>query len=381
MKFLHTSDLHIGKRLHEKSLFEDQEYILKQIVEIAKAQRVDAVLISGDVYDKSIPQAESTILFDNFVTDLASLKIKVFMISGNHDSAQRLDFMSSLLKSQNVFFCGSFKGKLECIELSDEFGKINVYMLPFIKPSNVRVYAKDQEIKDYEDAVQYVINEANIDESERNIILSHQFITGSTTDGSEEIIVGGLDNISSNVYSQFDYVALGHIHRSQSVGCDVIRYSGTPLKYSFSEVAHKKSVTIVELLAKGNVNISVEELTPLSDMRCLKGSYEEIMKLENYQGTKLDDFIKVTLTNENDITDAILKIRTVYPNILVLEYDNKRTRAVSDFSAIATDKIESPLEMFENLYKTQFDDDLNDKQVEIMNGLIEQIWRGNDETY
>lgn len=381
MKFLHTSDLHIGKRLHEKSLFEDQEYILKQIVEIAKAQRVDAVLISGDVYDKSIPQAESTILFDNFVTDLASLKIKVFMISGNHDSAQRLDFMSSLLKSQNVFFCGSFKGKLECIELSDEFGKINVYMLPFIKPSNVRVYAKDQEIKDYEDAVQYVINEANIDESERNIILSHQFITGSTTDGSEEIIVGGLDNISSNVYSQFDYVALGHIHRSQSVGRDVIRYSGTPLKYSFSEVGHKKSVTVVEILAKGNVNISFEELTPLRDMRCLKGSYEEIMKLENYQGTKLDDFIKVTLTNENDITDAILKIRTVYPNILVLEYDNKRTRAVSDFSAIATDKIESPLEMFENLYKTQFDDDLNDKQVEIMNGLIEQIWRGNDETY
>ena len=162
MKFLHTSDLHIGKRLHEKSLFEDQEYILKQIVEIAKAQKVDAVLISGDVYDKSIPQAESTILFDNFVTDLASLKIKVFMISGNHDSAQRLDFMSSLLKSQNVYFCGSFKGKLECIELSDEFGKINVYMLPFIKPSNVRAYAKDKEIKDYEDAVQCEIGRAHV---------------------------------------------------------------------------------------------------------------------------------------------------------------------------------------------------------------------------
>lgn len=380
MKFLHTSDLHIGKRLHEKSLFEDQQYILKQIVDIAKKQEVDAVLISGDVYDRSIPQADATVLFDNFVTELASCKIKVFMISGNHDSAQRLDFMSSLLRSQDVYFCGSFKGELECVELTDELGSVNIYLLPFIKPSNVRSFANEENISSYEEAVKYVIDSANIDITQRNIILSHQFITGSSTDGSEEIIVGGLDNISSNVYSRFDYVALGHIHRAQNIGSDVIRYSGTPLKYSFSEVSNKKSVTIVEIFEKGNVNISVEELIPLRDLRCIKGSYLDIMSYENYMDENLDDFIKVTLTDEDDIPDAILKIRTVYPNVLVLEYDNKRTRAVSEFNETETASLDTPFEMFESLYKIQFGDDLSDAQVEILNNLIEKIWGDDNET-
>ena len=278
MKFLHTSDLHIGKRLHETSLLEDQKYILSQIVDIAKDKKVDAVLISGDVYDKSIPQADAVTIFDRFITELSNCEIKVFMISGNHDSAQRLDFMSELLKDKGVYFCGSYKGELEFATLSDEFGEVNVYLLPFIKPSNVRQHFEDEEVDSFESAVKFVIENANIDYSKRNIILSHQFITGSTTDGSEELIIGGLDNISSEIYNQFDYTALGHIHRVQSAGCEKIRYSGTPLKYSFSEANHNKSVTIVEVFEKGNIKITPVSLKPLRDLRCVKGKYSDIIK-------------------------------------------------------------------------------------------------------
>lgn len=377
MKFLHTSDLHIGKRLHETSLLEDQKYILNQIINIAKEQAVDAVLISGDVYDKSIPQADAVTIFDRFITELSNCEIKVFMISGNHDSAQRLDFMSELLKDNGVYFCGSYKGELECITLSDEFGELNVYLLPFIKPSNVRQYFENEEIESHESAVKFVIENADIDYSKRNIILSHQFITGSTTDGSEELIIGGLDNISSQIYQQFDYTALGHIHRAQSVGCEKIRYSGTPLKYSFSEANHNKSVTIINLLEKGNVNITPISLTPLRDLRCIKGKFSEVTDITTVNTETIEDFIKVTLTDEYDIPDAIMKLRSIFPNILALDYDNNRTRAISDVNHLETQTTLSPFEMFESLYKTQFGAPLEDEQVEILNKLIEKIWEAD----
>ena len=377
MKFLHTSDLHIGKRLHETSLLEDQKYILNQIINIAKEQAVDVVLISGDVYDKSIPQADAVTIFDRFITELSNCEIKVFMISGNHDSAQRLDFMSELLKDNGVYFCGSYKGELECITLSDEFGELNVYLLPFIKPSNVRQYFENEEIESHESAVKFVIENADIDYSKRNIILSHQFITGSTTDGSEELIIGGLDNISSQIYQQFDYTALGHIHRAQSVGCEKIRYSGTPLKYSFSEANHNKSVTIINLLEKGNVNITPISLTPLRDLRCIKGKFSEVTDITTVNTETIEDFIKVTLTDEYDIPDAIMKLRSIFPNILALDYDNNRTRAISDVNHLETQTTLSPFEMFESLYKTQFGAPLEDEQVEILNKLIEKIWEAD----
>lgn len=372
MKFLHTSDLHIGKRLHETSLLEDQKYILSQIVDIAKDKKVDAVLISGDVYDKSIPQADAVTIFDRFITELSNCEIKVFMISGNHDSAQRLDFMSELLKDKGVYFCGSYKGELEFATLSDEFGEVNVYLLPFIKPSNVRQHFEDEEVDSFESAVKFVIENANIDYSKRNIILSHQFITGSTTDGSEELIIGGLDNISSEIYNQFDYTALGHIHRVQSAGCEKIRYSGTPLKYSFSEANHNKSVTIVEVFEKGNIKITPVSLKPLRDLRCVKGKYSDIINSVTDDITQ--DFIKVTLTDEYDIPDAVMSLRSIFPNILSLDYDNSRTRAISDINDLNTQTILSPFEMFESLYKTQFGTPLEEEQEEILKTLIENIW-------
>lgn len=377
MKFLHTSDLHIGKRLHETSLLEDQKYILNQIIKIAKDQKVDAVLISGDVYDKSIPQADAVTIFDRFITELSNCEIKVFMISGNHDSAQRLDFMSELLKDRGVYFCGSYKGELECITLTDEFGELNVYLLPFIKPSNVCQYFEKEEIDSYESAVKFVIENTDIDYAKRNIILSHQFITGSATDGSEELIIGGLDNISSQIYQQFDYTALGHIHRGQMVGSEKIRYSGTPLKYSFSEASHNKSVTVITMREKGDMDISQHSLTPLRDLRCIRGSFSDITDITQIDATMTQDFIKVTLTDEYDIPDAIMHLRSVFPNILALDYDNNRTRAISDINDLETHSEVSPFEMFEALYKAQYDTPLDDEQVGILSKLIEEIWEAD----
>ena len=375
MRFLHTSDLHLGKRIYETSLVEDQIYILNEIIDIAKSQNVDAVLISGDVYDKSIPPAEAVTAFDKFVTALSKSNIKVFIISGNHDSAQRLDFMSELLKKENVFICGSFKGELEKIELSDENGKINIYLLPFIKPSSVRQYNADTAIDTCEDAVSFVLDNADIDYSKRNIILAHQFITGACEDGSEEMSVGGLDNISSDVFSWFVYTALGHIQRAQIVGFDNVRYSGTPLKYSFSESMHNKSVTIVDLPKKGEITIDQIPLNAYRDMRCIKGTYDELVTFENYSGTNTDDYIKATLTDEDDVMDALAKLRTVYPNILTLEYENTRTKTAYDIENIEGESQSvSPIDMLSKLYKMQYGTELTESQRSVAEKLIEDVW-------
>lgn len=374
MKFIHLSDLHIGKRVNEFSMYEDQNYILKKIIEIIDDQKPDAVLIAGDVYDKSIPSSEAVTLFDDFLYMLSKRDLQVFVISGNHDSPERLSFASRLIEKSGVHISPVYNGEIKPITIKDEFGNVNIYMLPFIKPSNVRRYF-DEEITSYTDAVGKAIEEMKIDNTQRNILVTHQFVTGSSRTESEEISVGGTDNVDVSVFKDFDYVALGHIHRAQNCTTEKVRYCGTPLKYSFSEANDVKSVTIVELLQKGDLEISTVELTPKHDMKEIKGTYDEITAKSFYEDTTYQtDYIHITLTDEEDIPDAVGKLRTIYKNLMKLDYDNKRTRhSVQITGALDIEKT-SPLKLFDDFYELQNNQPMNDEQRAFVNELIEKIW-------
>ena len=282
MKFAHIGDLHIGKRVHDFSMLEDQRYIMDQMMKIFAEQKVDGVLIAGDVYDKTVPSAEAVQLFDEFITGLAKAEIPVYMISGNHDSAERLSFGAKLFESSDIYISQVYDGEMKRIVLKDQYGPISVYLLPFLKPAAVRHALQRDDINTYEEGVMAALQECEIDTTQRNVLVAHQFVTGADRSDSEETWVGGLDNVSAEVFKDFDYVALGHIHRSQKMGRETLRYSGTPLKYSFSEADHKKSVTIVELLEKGNVRVSTVPLIPRRDMRKLRGTYMDVTAKDHY---------------------------------------------------------------------------------------------------
>lgn len=376
MKFLHLSDLHIGKRVNEFSMLEDQEYILTKIINIIDDEKPDTVVIAGDVYDKSVPSAEAVQLFDDFLCRLAQRKLQVFVISGNHDSAERMAFGGRLMDISGVHMSPVYNGKVEPISLEDEFGKINFFMLPFVKPANVRRFFEDAQIESYTDAVRVAVENMNVNSDERNVIVTHQFVTGAEKCESEEISVGGSDNVDASVFDCFDYVALGHIHGPQNIGSERVRYCGTPLKYSFSEAKHKKSVTIVEMGAKGSLEIKTIALEPKRDMREIKGTYAEITLKENYINTNTDDYMHITLTDEEDIPDAIGKLRVVYPNLMKLDYDNKRTRSSAKLDIIKNIEQRSPLDLFSEFYEKQNNQPMTDGQSEFMKSLIESIWEG-----
>ena len=376
MKFLHLSDLHIGKRVNEFSMLEDQEYILTKIINIIDDEKPDTVVIAGDVYDKSVPSAEAVQLFDDFLCRLAQRKLQVFVISGNHDSAERMAFGGRLMDISGVHMSPVYNGKVEPISLEDEFGKINFFMLPFVKPANVRRFFEDAQIESYTDAVRVAVENMNVNSDERNVIVIHQFVTGAEKCESEEISVGGSDNVDASVFDCFDYVALGHIHGPQNIGSERVRYCGTPLKYSFSEAKHKKSVTIVEMGAKGSLEIKTIALEPKRDMREIKGTYAEITLKENYINTNTDDYMHITLTDEEDIPDAIGKLRVVYPNLMKLDYDNKRTRSSAKLDIIENIEQRSPLDLFSEFYEKQNNQPMTDGQSEFMKSLIESIWEG-----
>ena len=284
MKLIHLSDLHLGKRVNEYSMLEDQEYILKKIINVIDDEKPVGVIIAGDVYDKSIPSAEAVQLFDDFLVQLAKRSLKVFVISGNHDSPERIAFGSRIMDASGIHMSPVYSGDITPIPLEDEFGTVNIYILPFIKPAHVRRYAEN-EITTYTEAIEYVISKLNIDPANRNVLVTHQFVTGALRSESEEISVGGSDNVDAYVFEPFDYVALGHIHSPQTCGSDNIRYCGTPLKYSFSEAHDKKSVTIVELREKGNVSYKTVELVPQHNLVELKGTYEELTSKSFYENT------------------------------------------------------------------------------------------------
>lgn len=373
MKLIHLSDLHIGKRVNEYSMLEDQKFILRQILDIIDGENADGVLIAGDVYDKPIPPAEAVSLFDSFLTALAQRKKPVFLISGNHDSAERLAFGAKLFAQSSIYVSEVYQGARDGVELKDSYGSVVIHLLPFVKPATVRHAYPEAEIGSYQDAVAYAISQMKIDRTKRNVLLSHQFVTGAARCESEEVSVGGLDQVDASIYRDFDYVALGHIHSPQNLG-ENLRYCGTPLKYSFSEAKHQKSVTVVELKEKGTMEISSVPLKPLRDLREIHGSYLELTKRENYAGTNTEDYIHAVLTDEEDVPDALAKLRAIYPNIMRLSYDNRRTRESREVQAMETVEEKSPLALFEEFYEVQNNDKMSAKQVEFVEKMIEKIW-------
>lgn len=370
MRFLHLSDLHIGKRYNEYSMLEDQRYIFKQILEIIEENRVEAVLIAGDVYDKSSPSADAVAVLDELLTSLYKKCKNIFLISGNHDSPERIGFGSRLLSSSGVHLSPVYKGEVTSVRLSDEYGEIEVFMLPFIKPCNVRQYYTAVEINSYTDAVKAALSDIKLNPENRNILITHQFVTGASRCESEEISVGGTDNCAADAFDGFDYVALGHLHNPQSVSRETVRYCGTPLKYSVSEAKVEKSVTIVDLFEKDNIKIQTVRLNPMRDVREVKGSFEEVSVME-----KSNDYVKIILTDEQEITDCAAKLRAEFPNMLYLEYDNSRTRNRKQLSKLSLESFMTPQQLFGELFKQQYGREMSERQFEILNGFI----NGNDE--
>lgn len=380
MKLMHLSDLHLGKRLNEFSLLEDQSFILQQLVELVRSEQPDCVLLAGDIYDKPVPPAEAVTLFDDFLNKLAQLTT-VCVTSGNHDSAERLAFGAQLMREGGVHFCGLYTGEPQCVTLQDAYGSVHIYLLPFLKPAHVRHClppTEAEQVTSYHEALRCAVERLHINAAERNVLVAHQFVTGAQTAGSEAVNVGGVDNIGAEVFAAFDYTALGHIHRAQNVGSERVRYSGTPLKYSFAEWQQEKSVTLVELGEKGSVSVTALPLAPLRDLRKLRGSYEELMSRDFYDELPKDsdgllrDFYHLTLTDEEDVPDAVQKLRSVYKNLLQLEYDNKRTRTDNAIEGAERVVEKSPLELMEEFYQLQNNQALSEKQRVYLQGLLEK---------
>lgn len=377
MKLIHLSDLHLGKRVNEFSMLEDQQYILQQILKIIDVQAPDAVLLCGDIYDKPVPPATAVALFDNFLVSLSKKGCKTFVISGNHDSPERIAFGGKLMGTSGVFLSPVYQKDIVPISLTDSFGTVNFYMLPFIKPAHVRVQFPEVEIESYTDALRTAVDYLQVDTSQRNVLLTHQFVTGSERSDSEDVSVGGTDNVAASVFQAFDYVALGHIHKPQNVTRETLRYCGTPIKYSFSEANQQKSVSVVTLEEKGNTHLSTIPLTPLRDMQEIKGSYMEVAAKPFYENFALENYFHVTLTDEDDIPDAMNKLRTIYKNIMKLDYDNQRTRASAKIESDTAIEQKSPLTLLEEFYTLQNNQPLSAEQKAFAENIIQTIWEDN----
>ena len=374
MKFVHISDLHLGKRIYDFSMLDDQKHILGEILKVIDSEAPDAVLIAGDVYDKSIPSIEAVELLDDFLYELSGRDLQVFLISGNHDSPERLAFASRLISPTGIHLSPVYSGAVEPVELTDGSGPVDIYLLPFVKPAHVRRFFPDAKIESYNDALRTAVEALHIDRSRRNVLVTHQFITGAARSDSEEISVGGTDNVDASVFDGFDYVALGHIHGPQNIGSERIRYCGTPLKYSFSEVSHEKSVTVVDMGKDGDLAVRTVPLRPLHDMREIEGTYEELTYRPAYEGTNTDDYLHITLTDEEDVPDAIGKLRLIYPNLMCLDYNNSRTRAAGMLSDIADVEHRSPLDLFAEFYEQQNGRPMSDEQEAFAREIMEKIW-------
>ena len=453
MKFIHLADLHIGKRVNAFPMLEDQRYILKQILTILREEQPDGgVILAGDIYDKAIPSAEAVELFDEFLTELAALRLRVFIIAGNHDSPERIAFGNRLMDRSGIYLSPVYDGHVKRITCLDSASAttmsaanavdpnastrpaasaaatasvsgmppVDIYLLPFLKPANVRRFYPEETIESYTDAMRVAIAHMDIDPTHRNLLVTHQFVTGASRSDSEDISVGGTDNVDASVFAPFDYVALGHLHGPQQVRFQpapeedaadqdanlaassadrsespasaventtvgpVIRYAGTPLKYSFSEARHHKSVTVVEIGEKKadgvvDVCIGTRELRPLHDMREIRGSYEELTLRTNYEGTATDDYIHATLTDEIEVPDAARHLQVIYPNLMKLDYDNARTRGQGS-ERLELEQLEekSPLDLFSELFEKQNHKDMTEEQARYVQAQMEKIWEAQN---
>lgn len=371
MKLLHLGDLHIGKSVNDYSMIDDQRYILNQILSIIAEKKADVVVIAGDVYDKSIPSEEAVGLFHEFICQLADKQIKTYIISGNHDSDERLNFGSPLFETAGIYISSKYEGSLYRQTIEDDYGVLNIYLLPFVKASQVKHFFPEEEIDSYDKAVRVVLENAEIKKEERNILVGHQFVAGKSEEpklgGSENAAVqnvGTVEKIGTDCFDMFDYVALGHIHSPQKVGRDTVRYSGSPLKYSLSEIDNEKSVPIVTIGVKGEVDIELVRLRPVRDMRHLKGRMDQLLDKNNVHDP--DDYIYATLTDENPIPDAMTIIRQYYPNTLKLDYENSHTREMKTFDLSKVAQEKSFQELISDFYHLIFGCDMNDEEMKIM---------------
>ena len=378
MKLIHLSDLHLGKRVNEFSMLEDQKDILNKIIAVIEEEQPDAVLIAGDVYDKSVPSAEAVELFDEFLVQLANTKTQVFIISGNHDSAERLAFANRLIDASGIHLAPVYRGEVAPFSFKDEYGTVDLYMLPFVKPANVRRFFPEEEIRSYEDALKAAICAMQVNEKNRSILITHQFVTGALVSDSEDLSVGGTDQVSAEVFKAFDYVALGHLHRPQNVK-ENIRYCGTPLKYSFSEVNDVKSVTIAELKEKGSLSMWEIPLAPLHEMKEIKGNYTDLTFKGYYDAHPelKDSYLHITLTDEEDVPDAAAKLRVIYPLLMKLDYDNTRTRNQQRVTALSEVEKKTPMELFDAFFEMQNGQTMSAEQKQYVETLIEKIWEGD----
>ncbi len=375
MILAHISDLHLGKSLHNFSLIEDQDYILEQIAGILVEKKVDVLIIAGDVYDKNVAPEAGIRVLRKFLGRLVEAKIKVMIISGNHDSAERLTFGGEFMTEKGIYFSRVYDGIIEPITFTDSFGPVNFYLLPFIKPSTVQHYFEDEEIDSWDAAVRCAVKHMSINTSERNIIVAHQNIMSAERCESEEIYIGGQDAVSDEIFKDFDYTALGHIHRQQKIGKYNVMFSGTPLKYSTSEFDHKKVMPLISLGEKGRVDIDLIDLVPKRDLRKITGRLDDIMSMAAKDPNNHEDFIDITLTDENEVMDAISTLRSVYPNVLKISYENMATRAAEEIEKLGKLDKQNPQEIFGAFFKSRRGREMTAEEKEYMNSLIEKIWR------
>ena len=382
MKIMHLGDLHIGKSLGDFDLYEDQKYILEQILNLIKEKSVDVLLIAGDVYDKAIPGEKSVQLLDYFLKRLVETGIKTYMISGNHDSDERLNFGSSLFESNNIYINSKFNGILKKYSLYDEFGELNIYLLPFVKASQVQHFFPEEKIDSYDMAVRTIIKHSDFDACKRNILVAHQFVAGKDDPeiaGSEGLSVhnvGMVEKIGYGSLAEFDYVALGHIHSPQSVGLKHIRYCGSPIKYSLSEVNNNKSVPIITFKDKGEVLVEFAPLLPMRDIRHLRGNIKNLLDKKNI--SMENDFIYATLTNEDIVNDAMGIFREYYPNTVKIDYDNSHTKEIENVDITRITQNKTFDELIRDFYMQMYSCDMGEEELEIMKWAAKEAGVGNE---
>lgn len=371
MKVLHTADWHIGKNVNNMSMEEEQRYILDEIYKILVEESIDLLVIAGDIFDRSVPPASAVVLLDEFLTRVSQQGIKTCIISGNHDSPQRIEFASRILEKEGIFMEGTHQEKVRKIVLDDEYGPLNIYLLPFIRPS---MFTSDNGSRTYDEIFHQRLELIDLNQEERNLLVAHQFVVGATTCESEELAVGGIDMVSSLGLEAFDYVALGHLHSPQMVQKDYIRYSGTPLPYSFSEEKNENSVTILHFKEKGHLDIRLRKLSLKRRFQTIKGKYQELVSPSYYQNLQKDNYFRVILEDEDYILEVMEKLRSIYPNIMAVSYDNQRSRQNQEIKIDDKIKEKTPIEIFEQFYYLQNNQNLDDHQKRYLQRLVETIW-------
>ena len=373
MKLLHMADLHLGKTVNGMNFIEDQRHVLTQVLELMEKEPVDGLLLAGDIYDRSIPPAEAVTLFDWFLTGTAKLMVPVFLVAGNHDSGERLEFGQKLFGQQNIYMEGTLREEFPAVRLEDEYGPVCLHLLPYFKPAEARALFPEDEIRTHEDAMRSVLARHPVDRTERNVLVTHQFVTGTEpvrqSDSELLLSVGGTEQISYTIFEGYDYAALGHIHGPQKAGRETVRYSGSLLKYSFSEEFHKKSVTLVELKEKGNITLTVYPLRPRHDMRRIKGKLGDLLDPQVVEAADCEDYISAVLTDDEELADPMEKLRASYPNIMELNLEKKQRSGGGEVYADVREK--TPLELGESFLKLTCGE-AEEKRMEFLKKLLEE---------